>query len=264
MARKIGIIGGMGPAAGCDLFDNIVKLSPAKKDQEHIHIILDSNASIPDRTAYILDVEKQKMLDGKNVSDGGSPIIPKILGEHEFNKPLAASPLPAIQKSAKILESLGCEALSMPCITAHYHEKELVNCVNIPFISITKAVSESLLERNISRVAILATDGSICGKIFEPHLKENSIDIVYPNEKQQQLSMDLIYKYVKFGNIDSIDEDYENANAMLDDFKLQGAEAVILGCTELPIAFKWLSIKGDFLVDSTYELAKATVKFAYS
>ena len=49
----LGILGGMGPAATCDIFNKIIQLTPASSDQEHIHVIIDSNSQIPDRTAFI-------------------------------------------------------------------------------------------------------------------------------------------------------------------------------------------------------------------
>lgn len=262
MSIKIGIIGGMGPAAGCDLYEKIIQLTPAKNDQEHIHVILDSNIHIPDRTEYIMDVEKQKMLDGAGPKPGGAPIIPQLLETHEFYNPPAKSPLPEMQKSAKLLEEIGCEALSMPCVTGHYFEEELMNSVDIPFISITESVANTLAQRKSKSTAVLVTNGSLCGQIFRPHLERHGIKPVYPNFEEQELVMDLIYKYVKHGNQNKIDEDRQNVLTMLKHLEDQGADSFILGCTEIPIAFDLLEIFGDNIIDSTLELAKATVKFA--
>ena len=54
MYKTIGILGGMGPAATADLMMKIIDMTDAKSDQEHIHIIVDNNTNIPDRTAAIL------------------------------------------------------------------------------------------------------------------------------------------------------------------------------------------------------------------
>ena len=54
MYKTIGILGGMGPAATADLMMKIIEMTDAKSDQEHIHIIVDNNTNIPDRTAAIL------------------------------------------------------------------------------------------------------------------------------------------------------------------------------------------------------------------
>ena len=52
--KTIGIVGGMGPEATCDLYLKIIRNTPADKDQDHIRTIIDSNPKIPDRTAFIL------------------------------------------------------------------------------------------------------------------------------------------------------------------------------------------------------------------
>ena len=93
--KIIGIIGGMGPAATIDLYKKIVENTPAEKDQEHIHVIIDSYPQIEDRTEYIL-------YGGKN-------------------------PAPRLIESAKRLESAGADALIMPCNTAHYFAKDIEN-----------------------------------------------------------------------------------------------------------------------------------------
>lgn len=51
--KTLGIIGGMGPLAGCDLLEKIIANTDARCDQDHIHVLLDSNTAIPDRTAAI-------------------------------------------------------------------------------------------------------------------------------------------------------------------------------------------------------------------
>ena len=55
MEKTIGILGGMGPMATADLFRKIVSLTDAVGDSGHIRVYIDSNVSIPDRTAAILD-----------------------------------------------------------------------------------------------------------------------------------------------------------------------------------------------------------------
>ena len=54
MKKTIGILGGMGPLATCDLFHKVVEVTEAGTDQEHIRVCVDSNTEIPDRTAAIL------------------------------------------------------------------------------------------------------------------------------------------------------------------------------------------------------------------
>ena len=77
MKKSIGIIGGMGPMATCDLMKKIIENTAAQCDQEHVRLYVDSNTNIPDRTAAILR--------------GG------------------ADPRPALTESAKKLQTMGAE-----------------------------------------------------------------------------------------------------------------------------------------------------------
>ena len=97
--KIIGILGGMGPEATADLFYKIIKLTPAKKDQEHLRIIIDNNPKIPDRTKAIL-------YKGEN-------------------------PLPELIKTAQNLEKAGANFIIMPCNTAHYYHHEIQKIINI-------------------------------------------------------------------------------------------------------------------------------------
>ncbi|MEG2936290.1 MAG: hypothetical protein RR844_07355 [Clostridium sp.] len=63
MKKTIGIIGGMGPMATIDLYRKIIEVTPAHSDMEHIHVIIDSNTLIPDRTAYILGKGKDPAIE---------------------------------------------------------------------------------------------------------------------------------------------------------------------------------------------------------
>src|SRR3989344_7801451 len=87
LSKTIGIIGGVGPEATLDLYRWIIKLTPAKKDQDHIPTLIYSLPQIPDRT--------QALLYG---------------GE---------DPLPYLVKAAKVLKRGGADFLIIPCNTAH-------------------------------------------------------------------------------------------------------------------------------------------------
>ena len=110
--KTIGIIGGMGPLATIDLYEKITFNTKAEKDQDHIHIIIDSYPQIEDRTAYIL-------YGGKNPKD-------KLI------------------ESAKRLENAGADALIMPCNTAHFFAKDIEKEVSIPLIHIVKSTAEAI------------------------------------------------------------------------------------------------------------------------
>jgi len=87
--KTVGILGGLGPEATARFFKLIIDNTAAKKDQEHLKIIILDNPSVPDRTAAIL-----------------------------YHGP---SPLPSLQDGLKFLEKAGADLAVIPCLTAHYY-----------------------------------------------------------------------------------------------------------------------------------------------
>ncbi|MBR3978715.1 MAG: amino acid racemase [Oscillospiraceae bacterium] len=226
MKKAIGILGGMGPLATCDLMEKIIRYTYAKKDQDHVHILVDCNTNIPDRTAA-------------------------ILGDGE-------SPLPEMVKSAQRLQQMGAEALIMPCNTAHYFLPRLRQCVDIPFLSILEETASYLKAQGVQTAAVLATDGTVKMGLYETALQEAGITTLYPQPQEQALLMALIYDYVKAGKPCPHPEEIVS---LCDRLVKQGAQSLILGCTELPVAFAEFGRELP-TVDPTELLAKAAIRFA--
>ena len=165
MKYDLGIIGGLGPLASSYLYEMITKKTNAKKDQDHLNIILLSHPSIPDRTKYIL----------KESTD---------------------SPLPFLIEDAKILEKLGVKMISIPCNTSCYFHEKLKKEINIPINNLVKNTVKYLKEKNIKNVAILATEGTIKSKLYQKELEKENISYITPNIDKV---MEIIYDYIKAG-----------------------------------------------------------------
>ena len=224
MNPVIGIIGGMGPLATCDLMNKIIRFTDAQKDQDHIRICVDSNTNIPDRTTAILHHGK--------------------------------TPVPELVKSALRLEAMGAQLLIMSCNTAHYFYNDVTPYLDVPFMSMIEETVKYLKESGVSKAAGLATDGTRDSKVYEKALLQAGIEVVYPSEKNQKLLMSLIYDYVKAGK-----PGIENlpVQELVDEVKAMGAQKMILGCTELPIAFERVGITED-TVDPTTVLAQRAIQ----
>ena len=226
MKKSIGIIGGMGPLATCDLMRKIIENTDSQRDQDHIRIFMDNNTDIPDRTANILY--------------GG------------------ADPRPAMTESAAKLQAVGADFLIMPCNTAHYFVNDVKGAVSIPVLNMQQETARELKKQGITCAAVLATDGTVQSGLYDLALKEAGIKPVYPDETDQRFVMSLIYDYVKAGKAFT---DIERINAMIDRLQRQGAQGLILGCTELPIAFApWNTAIPTF--DPTLILARAAITCA--
>ena len=225
--KTIGIIGGMGPLATYDLAEKIFNNTAADCDQDNIPVLIDCNTRIADRTAAILH--------------GG------------------ADPLPEMKKSAKRLESAGADVLMMACNTAHYFYDSVREDVRIPVLHMPRETARHLIYMGVKKAGVLATDGTCMSGVYGRALKESGITPVYPSEEKQKIIMSLIYDHVKAGIMDFSDLDIDS---VISEMKEKGAEVLILGCTELPIAFDIIRQKVIPTVDPTEVLARAAVRFA--
>ena len=226
-AKTLGIIGGMGPAATLDLFSKILKATPAKKDQDHIHIIIDNFPQIPDRTAFLL---------GKG-----------------------ANPLPYILKSVRTLERANVDVLCMPCNTAHYFVEDIRKATPLPFISIIESTLNEIRSRfeDSKSIGLLATDGTIIGKVYHKVFEAEGYNIITPLEEKQHEVMKIVYS-IKAGKME---ENVQTFEEIIEHMKFLGSEVVILGCTELPILLKYFEPSIP-VIDATSCLAKEIVNFA--
>ena len=226
--KIIGILGGMGPEATIDLFYKIIKFTPAEKDQDHLRIIIDNNPKIPDRTAA-------------------------ILGKGE-------DPLPALQETAKNLEKAGADFIIIPCNTAHYFLPLIQESVKIPVLNMIEETAKETRKKisPIQKVGLLASIGTYKTEIYHQQFKKFNIEVISPEEKDKEEVMKAIYA-VKAGNLsEGIKKNILKIAQKLID---KGAEAIIAGCTEIPLILK----EGDVsvpLIDPTQVLAKIAIRKA--
>ena len=225
--KSIGILGGMGPLATADLFRKIVTLTDAARDNDHIRIYIDDNASIPDRTAAILE-------------DGPSP-------------------LPAMTDSLRKLESCGADCLVMPCNTAHYFLPQLQSLTKVPFLSMLQATAAACRAQFPNdTAAVLATRGTLKAGLYQQALTDAGVSFLIPEDDEQDALMRVIYDGVKAGRgPETYGADLE---AVVDALRRRGAGYFILGCTELPLAAEQMGLTAP-TVDPTEELAKAAIRF---
>ena len=228
MKKKIlGILGGMGPAATADLFGKIVSMTMADSDRDHIRVIIDSNSAIPDRTAAILS--------------GG------------------ADPVPEMTSALRNLENCGAECIIMPCNTAHRFLPRLQMETNLPILNMPQIAAQRCAALFPGkRAAVLATKGTLAAGIYEEVLKEENVSFLIPDDREQDALMYLIYDVVKASK--PMLPERDRWEALLDGLKDRGAEAFILGCTELPLLSEALDVSGPF-IDPTKELARAAIEF---
>jgi len=221
--KVLGVIGGMGPIATSFFMELVIKMTDASTDQDHLDMIIYNIPSIPDRTSYILDHTRK-------------------------------SPLPVILDIAEKLEEQGVEFLAMPCCTAHYFQEELEQALHKPFVNIIRATVHYLKERGIKKVGVMATDGTMSTGLFRRELEENGMQIVCPSPERQKDVMHVIYQNVKANRPVEMDR----FRAVGNELKANGAEAIILGCTELSLVKRDYDI-GPGFIDAMEVLAQQSL-----
>lgn len=226
--KIVGVLGGMGPAATLDFFARVLALTPAKTDQDHIRLIIDSNAQVPNRNAAIA---------------GTGP-----------------SPGPVLAEMARGLKRAGAELLVMPCNAAHAFLDEVRQATDLPVISIIDVtVAETLRRRaNVKRIGLLAAEGCINAGLYQRAFAAHGVDVVLPDADLRTRFMGALSR-IKQGDLgDAVKADMRTvANALISN----GAEAIVAGCTEVPLVLS----DGDVavpLISSTDCLALATIAAA--
>ncbi len=196
----LGIIGGLGPMATAYFLQLITQMTDAQTDQEHAEILIHSKPQIPDRTSFIL---------GKSNN----------------------SPVPDMVEVGKGLAEQGADILAIPCITAHFFQKELEEAIGIPIINAIEETVIYLRDRDIRKVGIMATDGTIESGIFQKALEEAGMEVFVPSKTQQKNVMYLIYENVKAGKTLELSVFQKVSEELLG----RGAQVILLGCTELSL-----------------------------
>ena len=240
--KPIGIVAGVGPFAGLDLLGKILEETAAGSDQDHLPIYsLSQPDEILDRTEYLLS----------NVAE---------------------NPAYAIARQLQKLAAMGAEVAGIPCNTAHapaiYNviEAELkqANCP-IQLLHMIREVGRFLRENypEIQSIGVLSTTGTFRAHIYPQVLEPLGYTVAAPDEAMQ---VDLIHPaiYDSDYGIKATGTPTETAVSHLltgaQALKTQGAQAIILGCTEIPLAIQTGHVEGMVTIDPTRILARALIR----
>lgn len=221
----LGVIGGMGPLATCNFFEKIIKLSSADKDQDHVHIIIDNNTKIPDRTDY-------------------------ILGKGE-------DPRPELIRSAIKLEAMGADYIAIPCNTAHYLYDDIVKHTKAKVLNMVGETAKHLKETypKYKDYLLLATEGTYSSKIYKKIFDIYDLNIIEPSDEDKKLIMSWIYG-VKSSVFDVGERDFY---ILAEKYIKEENTPIILGCTELSTLADRMSLSKEY-VDPLLILAKRCVE----
>lgn len=223
--KTLGIIGGLGPQTTADLYARINQLFDVDSIGHRPHIIIDS---IP-ITTY---------LENEN-----------IIYEREF-EPV----LPFLIASAKRLEKAGADYIVLACNSLHIFSSEISKAINVPFVSIIDVVASKINAKGYKRVGLLGTYKTNSSKMYDNALEASGAKLSKLNSAEQ---VKLSKTIIRLINGSYGDEDRKYFNKLIEQEINNGAEAVILACTD----FHLLSgSKDDKLIDTVEELANYATK----
>lgn len=228
MENFFSILGGMGTMATESFIHLLNQRVNAHCDQEYLNYVLFNHATIPDRTAYILD-------------------------------PQAQNPLPYLLADIEKQNLLKPAFIVLTCNTAHYFFDELQSQTNIPILHMPKEAVKKVQEELVTgKVAFLGTEGSLKSGIYEKELVAAGFEVYIPSAALQQKVNHLIYHDIK-------ENGYLNRALyfeILAETKQAGCQQAVLGCTELSLIEAQYPDHGYPVVDAQSVLVDRTIEEA--
>jgi aspartate racemase len=162
--------------------------------------------------------------------------------------------------SALNLENAKADIIILCTNTMHLCSEEIIKNINIPFLHIAEATGKKIKERNINKVLLLGTKFTMEKDFFKNILiNEFNIEAIIPNERDRNIVHKIIYEELVHGKLEA--KSKKEYQRIINDSIKNGAEGVILGCTEIPLLIK----NGDVDIptfDTTRIHAESTVEFA--
>jgi aspartate racemase len=203
--KKVGILGGMSPMATADFYANLVKTTPATKDQEHLPALIYSLPQTPDRTTSI---------------NNNDTAIYKFLRE-----------------GLQLLEKNGAICIAMPCNTVHYYYDYMSRQTSVPIINMIKETALAVKQEypTMEVIGLLATSATIEMRLYQKELENLGFAVVIPDD---DIIKNNVMKAI-YGIKSNVDNEI-NEDLLAEAGKhvvLKGAELIVLGCTEIPLAF---------------------------
>lgn len=234
------VLGGMGTLATESFVRLVNENTNAHCDQEFLDYVVFNDASVPDRTAY-------------------------IVGESSEN------PFPVIADDIRKANAIGASFIVLTCNTAHYFYDDFQELSDVPLLHMPRLAVETVAhqygtaanKRQI-RVGLFATDGSLQSGVYQREIGDAGFTCVTPDSALQSEVMSLIYDDVKSGTLNRnhyvsvLQQAFDSAGSMR-------CDTLILGCTELSVlneAFPMTDDPDVSLVDAQAELVLETVRRA--
>lgn len=200
--KILGVLGGMGPQASVHFYDLLIRTSikqyNVKKNADFPHILLD-NIPVPDLVKSKEDEERTVAI---------------------------------VEEEARRLKEAGADFLALPCNTMHLYSDRIQRAAGLPFISMIDAVVGRVVADGRKKVGLLGSVTTMQSRLYADPLVQRNVEILFPDEETQEVIGSAIHAVIASDYGEAERYCLENA---VDQLASQGAEGVILGCTELPL-----------------------------
>lgn len=225
----LGVIGGMGPIATLDFLTKVIEETPPGNEEDHIPMRIEWRPDTPNRQDWF----------ARRGDDPG----PALMG--------------AVKRLSEGDDQ--CSVLAMPCNTTHAWYDELNGVNDVRFLHIAEACRTKIEACSAPNgyVGVLGTVETARFDIYRAAIEELGRKILYPDSKYQGLLVNDVIKAAKLGKLPQAARNLRIQYQALAD---RGAEAIILACTEIPIATPSECWSEFNLIDSNRELARSAVQ----
>lgn len=229
--KILGVLGGMGPLASAYFMMRLTQLTPAAREEDHVPAVLWSDPRVPNRLM---------------AQNGTGP-----------------GPLPWLVHGIEKLAQAGCGAIAIPCNTAHGWIDGMRAASPIPILHIIDAAADDLRTQGVTsgRVGVLATEATLAMRLYQDRLVELGWPVIEPTAEEMRTLVSPAIALVKQNRLA---EAYGLAAEASQLLQTRGADAVVLGCTELPLAIGAGPKLDAIVVDTIDALARASIVWAKS
>jgi len=202
--KTIGLLAGLGPVAGAQFYCRLLELVNAGSEADYPGVVLVSRPDIPDRIAYL-------------VHDGPSPV------EH-------------FRAMTRQLDQAGAELIAIASATSHAFVPYVQQATSVPVVSLLEAVGQQVADAGVARLGLLATSATIELALYDPFLHADC-QLLTPATWLQARLDELIYQLKCGAEPAAIGA---QLLSLIQDTRLRGVDAFLLGCTELHMLADYL------------------------
>ncbi|MDX8430448.1 MAG: aspartate/glutamate racemase family protein [Candidatus Algichlamydia australiensis] len=139
--------------------------------------------------------------------------------------------------AARSLEEAGADFIALSCNTLHKVAPQITDSLSVPFLHIAESAGKALRSRGVKRVGLLGTEFTMKDGFYSSNLEENfGLEVLTPNPSDSQIIDEIIYQELCLGKIEAYSK--SKISEIIHTLRNEGAEAILLGCTELGLLVK--------------------------